>query len=248
MWLPPRAPRSRSTSATAPRSASTLARVQPAGGAGGVEPGPPQDLVGQQVADARDPRLVEQPRLERRRAACRAPRRGRPPSASRASGPKRPSSGSSATPPSRRGSRIRSSDAVGEPQGEAVPAGLVATARVLEPVDGGGAVDEQAAGHAEAQAQSRVPAPSPPSRSSTSSLPRRRAAVTVRPVTAATTSLGRTALDEPRVRGVRRRRPSGRPRPRPGAGSVSTSSSSGTAGSVRRSDPRAVAGTPGAET
>ena len=90
---------------------------------------------------------------------------------------------------------------VGEPQGEAVPPGIVATARVLEPVDGGGAVDEQAAGHAEAQAQSR---------------PGTLAAVEVEHQQLAATAcrrhraagdrrhhlLGRTALDEPRVRGA----------------------------------------------
>ena len=59
--------------ARARNSRSTSGRVDSDGRAGRVDPGPPQDLVREQVADAGDRLLVEQARLDRRRAARTAP-------------------------------------------------------------------------------------------------------------------------------------------------------------------------------
>ena len=51
-------------------SAGDLVRVERGGRAGRIEAGPPEDLVGQQVADAGHAALVEQPRLQRRPAGA----------------------------------------------------------------------------------------------------------------------------------------------------------------------------------
>src|SRR5437764_597718 len=55
--------------AAGPEQPALLRRGQAAGRPRGVYPGAPQDLVGQQVADARDPVLIHDPRLDRRGAA-----------------------------------------------------------------------------------------------------------------------------------------------------------------------------------
>ena len=94
MWLPPRSPRSASTSTTAACRRGQLAVVEAAGRAGRVEARPPQDLVRQKVADPRHPGLVEQPGLQR---AVLDPRAAASSSGvtDRASSPSRSSSGSS---------------------------------------------------------------------------------------------------------------------------------------------------------
>jgi hypothetical protein len=88
--------------------ASELRGGQRPGRPGRVEAGPPAGLVHQQVAQAGDAGLVQQPGLERRPAALGAPPAAAPGRRSRASGPRRSSSGSSSTPPRRRGSLIQS--------------------------------------------------------------------------------------------------------------------------------------------
>ena len=68
------------------------------------DPGLPERLVGEQVADPRDRALVEQPRLHRHRARAR-PARGSGPATSAASGPTCAKSGLDDARPSRRLSR-----------------------------------------------------------------------------------------------------------------------------------------------
>ena len=105
VWLPPRSVSSRDRArrgggaGAAPRPASS----ERAGRAGSM-PGPPEDLVGEQVADAGDAALVEEPRLERRPAGGQARRAAAPaaPRGRRGRGGRRV--GSSTTPPRRRGS------------------------------------------------------------------------------------------------------------------------------------------------
>ena len=120
---------------------------------GRVDPGPPQDLVGQQVADPRHPALVEEPGLHR----CGARRPARSAAAdgvsASASGPRRSSTGSSSTPPRRRGSTTSSEPPPSKHEGEADPGRVEPARRVLEALDGGPAVDEEPTGHPEAQAQ-----------------------------------------------------------------------------------------------
>ena len=138
--------------------------------------------------------------------------------------------------------------AVGEAQREAVPARLVAAARVLQPLDRRGPVDQQAAGHAEAQPEPEPvgvrPARRPSSRSRTSSLPRRRAAATVRPASAATTSAGSAALDEPRVGGVGTRDRCARRPPPPGGGTSRPPAARARPAQLRPADPPASRVTP----
>ena len=75
------------------------------GGPGRVDPGPPQRLVDEQVAEPGDAVLVHQHGLDRRGALRRAPSSSCANVSVIASGPSRLSSGSSSTAPSRRGSR-----------------------------------------------------------------------------------------------------------------------------------------------
>ena len=70
VWLPPRLVSSRIVRPSVRCSTVTSSGSSDAAGRAGSMPGPPEDLVGQQVADAGDVALVEQPRLERRPAGA----------------------------------------------------------------------------------------------------------------------------------------------------------------------------------
>ena len=148
-----------------------LRRRQRAGGSVRGQPGPPQHLVGDQVAHAGQPRWS----ISRALSAAFDPaeRRGQLGGVtSAASGPSADSSGSSSTPPSSRGIADHQRAAVGEADGEPVPRRLVAPRGVDEPLDAGPPSTSRRAGHPEAQAQGRAARRT----SSRSSLPMRRAA------------------------------------------------------------------------
>ena len=165
------------------------------GRSGRVETGPPQHLVGQQVADAGDAGLVEQAGLERgiarrpgRRAA--APRRS-PPRRCRAAA----SSGSSSTPPSRRGSRSR----MAPPSAKSTPnRSHRGSLRSLE--YSSRSIAARPSTSRRPVMPNRRPSVGPSATSSSSSLPMRRSAANDRPSSASVTAVGgEPALQEPGV-------------------------------------------------
>ena len=133
------------------RQSTLLVVGQPPGRPTRIEPGAPQRLVGQQVAEPREPALVEQAALQRR--------------------PARPEGATETSHRDRVGLRSERSfvgidldpaeaprvvdgeqPAVGEAQHESVPPAVVTRRAVLERVDRTDAVDQQPAGHAEPHA------------------------------------------------------------------------------------------------
>ena len=129
-----------------------LVRVERSAGPGRVEARPPQDLVGEQVADARDVALVEQPGLQRGAAGGEGRTERCRPHGQRVHaevGDVRVEQHT--TEPT--GIDHAQVAAVGEPQREADPGRVVPAARVLELLDGTGPVDEQPTRHPEAQAE-----------------------------------------------------------------------------------------------
>ena len=72
VWAPPRRMRRARRGAHLAAQAVELLGAQLAGRAARIQPRAPQDLVGQQVADARHHRLVHEPRLQRRGPAAHA--------------------------------------------------------------------------------------------------------------------------------------------------------------------------------
>jgi hypothetical protein len=163
---------------------------------GRVETGPPAGLVDQQVAEAGDAGLVQQPGLERRPAALEGDaqlRRGQV----QGVGPEAVLLGVELHPAQAAGVADPERSAVGEAEPEPDPGRFVAAAGVQERVDGGGAVEDQATGHPEAQPQDGTvgvdqeelaPAPGPAQASAHERVLERRSA--------------ESALDEPRVRCV----------------------------------------------
>ena len=160
MWSPvcepPRRPRVRTVRpdrAVEPRAARRR-RASSAGRAGSM-PGPPERLVGEQVAEPRDARLVHQHRLHRRSAARHdvvEPRTG-----------ERERVGTEAAlvgveldraEPARVAQRQRA--AVGEPHAEAVPGRVLPVARVEKRVSGGLAVDDHPSAHPEVESERRA--------------------------------------------------------------------------------------------
>ncbi len=123
---------------------------QRSGRTGGVETGSPERLIDQQVPDAGDPALVEQPGLERRLGPGQpVAQRGRG-DAHRVE-PQPSLVGVELDPAQAPGILHPQRAAVGEAEPEAIPGRLVAGGRVLEPVHGRDVVDDQPAGHAESQ-------------------------------------------------------------------------------------------------
>lgn len=113
---------------------------------------PPQHLVGDQVADPGDARLVEQPGLQRRGTAIEGPaklgRRER-----QRIGPQSRLVGIEFDATEEPGVVDDQGPTVGEAHHASIPGPIVAGTGVDEPVDGAPTVHQQAPGHAEADAE-----------------------------------------------------------------------------------------------
>ncbi len=149
---PPRLPRIRRVSRIARCRRFTSSSASSCGGPGGVDAGPPQRLVAQQVAEAGDARLVHEHGLDRRPAL----------GADRAQLGQREVERVGAEPvlvgvelDCAEAARVAQEHgaAVGERHAEAVPRGIGLVARVEERVAGGFVVDEHTSAHAEVQAE-----------------------------------------------------------------------------------------------
>ena len=136
--------------------AAHLGRRQRAGRSERGQAGPPQHLVGDQVADAGHPGLVEQPGLQRGRRPGQGPAQAGGAERRRRRARGGTTSGSRVTPPSRRGSWTTSRPPSAKVTDHRSHAGSYRVGGVEEPADGVVAVDEQRSRHPEPHADHRA--------------------------------------------------------------------------------------------
>jgi phosphatidylglycerol:prolipoprotein diacylglycerol transferase len=140
--------------ADAPRQSPDLGPLEGSGRASGVEPGPPQGLVDQQVAEAGQASLVHEPGLERGAGPVE--------DGGQLGGPDRGGVGTEAVlgrveahPTQAAGVGDLELASAGEPEDQPLPGGVGTAGGVDELIDAGDTVEEQATGHAEAKAEGR---------------------------------------------------------------------------------------------
>ena len=196
MWDPPRAPSSsRVRRRCRCRRRTSVGDSEP-GRPSRIEPGPPQQLVGEQVAETGQARLVHQPGLQRSAAPAQ--------DAAELGGTDIARVGAQAflvgiELHAAEASRVLhpQGPAAVEVHGEALPRRVSTVARVLQLVDGAAA--RRAPAHRSSRTADPSVGPSPPV-SSRSSFPRRRSATKRRPTRAlGHHRRGRAALEEPRI-------------------------------------------------